>query len=289
MGAHGSYFVPDNSRWSVIGCTGLTTLVAGLGLWINSHWMGPYVSSVGLAIVVVMFFGWFGDVINESQAGLYNKQVDRSFRMGMSWFIFSEVCFFGAFFGALFFMRLWTIPLLAGDFHPLSHFVSWPDFKAAWPLLVNPDNVKFAGAQEAMGAWGLAAINTALLLTSGITITWAHHALKHGKRAQLVVGMTLTVLLGIIFLCCQAVEYHEAYTEMGLTLNAGAYGSTFFMLTGFHGAHVTLGTIMLIVITVRCVKGHFTPENHFGFEAVAWYWHFVDVVWLFLFIFVYWL
>ena len=289
MGAHGSYFVPDNSRWSVIGCLGLTILVAGLGLWINSHWMGPYVASTGFAIVIVMFFGWFGDVIHESESGCYNMQVDRSFRMGMSWFIFSEVCFFAAFFGALFFMRLWTIPLLAGEIHPITHFISWPDFQSTWPLLINPDNVKFAGAREAMGAWGLAAINTALLLTSGITITWAHHALKHAKRTQLVIGMMLTVLLGVLFLCCQAVEYHEAYTEMGLTLNAGAYGSTFFMLTGFHGAHVTLGTIMLIVITIRCMKGHFTPERHFGFEAVAWYWHFVDVVWLFLFIFVYWL
>ena len=289
MGAHGSYFVPDNSRWSVTGCVGLTTTVAGSGLWINSHWMGPYVSAIGLSIVIVMLFGWLGDVINESEAGLYNSQVDRSFRMGMSWFIFSEVCFFLAFFGVLFFMRFWTIPLLAGELHPITHFIAWPDFKSTWPLLVNPDNTKFAGAHEAMGAWGLAAINTGLLLTSGITITWAHHALKHGKRTQLVIGMILTVLLGVTFLGCQALEYYEAYTEMGLTLNAGAYGSTFFMLTGFHGAHVTLGTIMLIVITCRCIKGHFTPEKHFGFEAVAWYWHFVDVVWLFLFIFVYWL
>lgn len=289
MSAQGSYFVPDNSRWSIVGCTGLTATVSGLGLWMNTHWMGPYVSSVGFFIVIVMLFGWLGDVINESEAGLYNSQVDRSFRMGMSWFIFSEVCFFGAFFGALFFMRFWTIPLLAGDIHPITHFVSWPDFKNVWPMLINPDNVKYAGAHEAMGAWGLAAINTALLLTSGITITWAHHALKHSNRTQLVLGMLCTVLLGILFLCCQAVEYYEAYTEMGLTLNAGAYGSTFFLLTGFHGLHVTLGTVMLIVITVRCMKGHFTPEKHFGFEAVAWYWHFVDVVWLFLFIFVYWL
>lgn len=289
MGAHGSYYVPDASRWSVIGCIGLVTTLSGAGLWLNAHWLGPHVSFVGLFIVGIMLFGWFGEVINESESGLHNAQVDRSFRMGMCWFIFSEVCFFGAFFGALFFSRLWTIPLLSGEIHPITHYLAWPDFKAHWPLLKNPDNSAFAGAHEGMGAWGLAALNTVILLTSGVTITWAHHALKHNKRTQLVIGMFLTVLLGLTFLSCQAYEYHEAYTEMGLTLNAGIYGTTFFMLTGFHGIHVTLGTIMLIVILLRCIRGHFTPERHFGFEAVAWYWHFVDVVWLFLFIFVYWL
>jgi cytochrome c oxidase subunit 3 len=289
MGAHGSYYVPDASRWSILGCVGLVTLVSGIGLWLNSHWMGPYVSLVGFFLFCVTLFGWLGEVIHESESGLYDMQVDRSFRMGMTWFIFSEVCFFGAFFGALFFSRFWSIPVLSGDLHPITHFVSWPDFKAHWPLLMNPDNTKFAGAHEAMGPWGLAAINTLILLTSGVTITWAHHALKHEKRGQLVVGMLLTVMLGVIFLCCQAFEYHEAYTEMGLTLNAGIYGTTFFMLTGFHGLHVTIGTIMLIIILIRCIKGHFTPDRHFGFEGVAWYWHFVDVVWLFLFIFVYWI
>ena len=136
---------------------------------------------------------------------------------------------------------------------------------------------------------GLPLVNTIILLTSGATITWAHWGLIKNNRKQLVVGMALTVALGIAFLACQALEYHEAYTEMGLTLGSGAYGATFFMLTGFHGFHVTLGTIMLIVILLRCMKGHFTPEHHFGFEGVAWYWHFVDVVWLGLFIFVYWL
>lgn len=273
----------------MVGSVGLTTMLVGAGLWLNSHWMGPYFALAGMFIMCVMMFGWFGDVIRESQAGLYNAQVDRSFRWGMTWFIFSEVFFFGAFFGALFYTRLWTLPVLNGDLHPITHYIAWPDFKAAWPLLANPDNTRYVGAHEAMGAWGLAAINTLILLTSGVTITWAHHALKHNKRGQLAVGMALTAFLGIIFLCCQAYEYHEAYNEMGLTLNAGIYGTTFFMLTGFHGMHVTIGTIMLIVILLRCLRGHFTPERHFAFEAVAWYWHFVDVVWLFLFIFVYWL
>jgi cytochrome c oxidase subunit 3 len=140
-----------------------------------------------------------------------------------------------------------------------------------------------------MHPWGLPASNTGLLLLSGITLTIAHHALKDGKRGVLNLFLGLTFLLGFIFLGVQGYEYHHAYAELGLQLGTGVYGSTFFMLTGFHGLHVTVGAIMLVVIWLRCLKGHFTPERHFAFEAVAWYWHFVDVVWLGLFVFVYWL
>lgn len=287
--AHGSYYVPKPSHWPLVGSIGLTTMLVGAASWLHHDWYGPYIFSAGFAILMFMMFGWFGQVIYENEKGLYNLQVDRSFRWGMVWFIFSEVCFFGAFFGALFFSRYWTVPLLGGDIHPITHYTLWPDFKAAWPLIKNPDNLSFVGAHESMGAWGLAAINTAILLTSGLTITWAHWALKLNNRRQLIIAMICTIALGVFFLFLQAHEYYEAYTEMNLTLDAGIYGTTFFMLTGFHGLHVTIGTIMLIVITIRCAKGHFTKERHFAFEAVAWYWHFVDVVWLFLFIFVYWL
>jgi cytochrome c oxidase subunit 3 len=140
-----------------------------------------------------------------------------------------------------------------------------------------------------MGAWGIPAINTALLLSSGATVTWAHWGLLQGRRDRLVLGLAATIALGVVFLALQAYEYRHAYSELGLTLGAGAYGATFFMLTGFHGFHVTLGAIMLTVVFGRCLKGHFSPENHFAFEGVAWYWHFVDVVWLLLFVFVYWL
>lgn len=286
---HGSYYVPKPSHWPIIASIGLVTTLSGIAMWLHHDWYGPYVFFLGSAILIFMMHGWFADVIYENEKGLYDLQVDRSFRWGMTWFIFSEVCFFGAFFGALFFTRYWSVPLLGGDIHPITHYITWPDFKAQWPLLTNPDNFKFVGAKQAMGPWGLAAINTLILLTSGVTITWAHHALKHNNRKHLIIGLTLTILLGVWFLFMQAYEYHEAYTELGLTLDAGIYGATFFMLTGFHGAHVTIGTIMLMVILGRCIKGHFTPERHFGFEGVAWYWHFVDVVWLFLFVFVYWL
>ncbi len=202
---------------------------------------------------------------------------------------FLKFVFFGAFFGALFYTRYWVVPLLGGEIHPITHMTLWPAFKATWPLLVNPDNKAFVGAHEGMGAWGLAAMNTLILLSSGVTITWAHWALKLEKRVQLAWGLAFTILLGITFLVLQAHEYYDAYQAMHLTLDAGIYGTTFFMLTGFHGLHVTIGTIMLTVMLLRVYHGDFTPERHFAFEGVAWYWHFVDVVWLFLFVFVYWL
>lgn len=291
MSAHGTYYIPKPSRWPLVGSIGLTTTLVGAASWLHADWYGPYFFTMGLFILIFMMFGWFGQVIYENQKGLYDLQVDRSFRWGMCWFIFSEVCFFGAFFGALFFTRLWSVPMLGGDIdiHPMTHLTLWPDFKATWPLLKNPNNQVFVGAHERMAAWGLAAINTVVLLTSGLTITWAHWALKLNKRRQLDIGLACTAALGMFFLFLQAHEYYDAYTEMNLTLDAGIYGATFFMLTGFHGLHVTIGTIMLIAILVRSIRGHFTPERHFAFEAVAWYWHFVDVVWLFLFIFVYWL
>ncbi|KTD19770.1 cytochrome c oxidase subunit 3 [Legionella londiniensis] len=289
MGDHGTYYVPKPSHWPLVGSIGLTTTLVGAASWLHADWYGPYIFTLGLLIMAFMMFGWFGQVIYENEKGLYDLQVDRSFRWAMGWFIFSEVCFFGAFFGALFFARFWSVPVLGGEMHPITHITLWSDFKANWPLLINPDNQEFVGAHEGMGAWGLAAINTLILLTSGATITWAHWALKLNKRRQLVIGLGLTIALGVLFLFLQAHEYYEAYTEMNLTLDAGIYGTTFFMLTGFHGLHVTIGTIMLIVILGRALRGHFTPERHFAFEAAAWYWHFVDVVWLFLFVFVYWL
>jgi cytochrome c oxidase subunit 3 len=289
MGAHGTYYVPKPSHWPLVGSFGLTTTLVGAASWLHADWYGPYIFTLGLFILIFMLSGWFSQVIYESQKGMYDLQVDRSFRWGMCWFIFSEVCFFGAFFGALFCTRYFIVPFLGGETHPITHLTLWPDFQAAWPLLKNPNNQVFVGATESMGAWGLAAINTVILLSSGVTITWAHWALKLNKRRQLCVGLFFTVALGMFFLFLQAHEYYDAYTEMNLTLDAGIYGTTFFMLTGFHGLHVTIGTIMLIVILIRSLRGHFTPERHFAFEAVAWYWHFVDVVWLFLFVFVYWL
>jgi cytochrome c oxidase subunit 3 len=241
----------------------------------------------GAAIIIFMLFGWFGTVINESLSGKYNAQVDTSFRMGMAWFIFSEVMFFAAFFGALFYARMWAIPWLGGGSNNvMTHELLWPAFEAVWPTN-GPGDV--GGDYQAMGPWGIPAINTLLLLSSGVTITWAHWGLKKADRTQLILGLMATVALGVVFLGLQVYEYYHAYHELNLKLTSGMYGSTFFMLTGFHGLHVTLGVTMLFVILIRSMKGHFTDEHHFAFEAVAWYWHFVDVVWLGLFVFVYWL
>ncbi|MGD8378463.1 MAG: cytochrome c oxidase subunit 3 [Gammaproteobacteria bacterium] len=286
--AHGNYYVPHGSHWPIVGSVGLFTTMLGVASWLNDMSFGMPVFFAGLAIVLFMMFGWFGTVIRESEGGMYSQWVDKSFRWGMMWFIFSEVMFFSAFFGALFYARHYSVPWLGAETpHGFwTHLMLWKGFEAQWPTN-GPANV--GGAFESMGAWGLAAINTAILLSSGVTVTIAHHALKANKRGLLIVGLLATVILGFTFVGLQAHEYHEAYTAMNMKLSTGIYGSTFFMLTGFHGAHVTIGAIMLTVILMRCIKGHFTPDHHFAFEAVAWYWHFVDVVWLGLFIFVYWL
>ncbi|RDH83809.1 MAG: cytochrome c oxidase subunit 3 [endosymbiont of Galathealinum brachiosum] len=286
--SHGEYYIPEPSKWPVIGTVALTTSVIGAVNTIHAGEMSLLLP-VGLLMIAYLFFGWFGAVIDESLAGNYNTQVDKSFRLGMMWFIFSEVMFFAAFFGALFYARVLAVPWLGGAGNNAStHEFLWPAFEAVWPLLSNPSS-DIVAPREAMGAMGLPAINTAILLTSSVTVTWAHHALRAGNRKHLNIGLGLTVLLGVCFLILQVEEYIHAYNELGLTMDSGIYGSTFFLLTGFHGFHVTMGTTMLFVILIRCLKGHFTADNHFGFEAVAWYWHFVDVVWLGLFIFVYWL
>ena len=275
----GYYFAPP-SHWPLVGSAALLVMAVGGVLLMNGLAGGLATFLVGLAILVYMLFGWFGTVIRESRGGLFNSQVDISFRWSMSWFIFSEVMFFAAFFGALFYARVYSLPWL-GD---LDNKLLWPEFKAAWPSAGPYLPPQFTP----MGAWGIPALNTALLLTSGITVTYAHWALKEGKRGALIGGLAATVLLGFVFLGFQVYEYVHAYQDLNLKLTSGIFGSTFFMLTGFHGFHVTLGAVMLTVILFRCMAGHFTPDNHFGFEAVAWYWHFVDVVWLLLFVFVYW-
>lgn len=289
--SHDEYYVPAQSYWPIVGSIGLGFMaIGGVGL-LPKHDAAhaKYTFMVGSLIIAWMLFGWFRNVVTESLAGLYSRQMDRSFRWGMVWFIFSEVMFFAAFFGALLYVRTLSVPWLAGEGAKLStHVELWEHFKAAWPLINNPDPNKFHGPIAAMG-WGLPAINTMILLTSGITVTWAHHALKAGNRKALNLGLLFTVLLGILFLGLQVHEYQIAMDELGLSMGSGIYGSTFFMLTGFHGAHVCIGTIMLIIMLGRSLKGHFTLDNHFAFEATAWYWHFVDVVWLVLFIFVYWL
>ena len=277
------YYVPGPSMWPAVGSVALGLFGFSMAGWVNDAAWGPWVFALFLAVFTWMLIGWFSQVASESESGRYSDRVDGAFRWSMAWFIFSEVMFFAAFFGALWYARVISMPWL-GD---LDHkAVLWPDYAAMWP------NAGPAGTIEqfsTIGPWPLPTINTILLLTSGVTLTIAHHALKDNQRNKTAFWLAATILLGAIFMFVQAYEYMHAYQDLNLKLTSGIFGSTFFMLTGFHGFHVTVGAIMLTVVLFRVLKGHFTPENHFGFEGAAWYWHFVDVVWLGLYVAVYWL
>jgi cytochrome c oxidase subunit 3 len=276
------YFIPSPSRWPVLaGMSMLLTMVGAAG-WVNGAAWAPYLNLFGILCVLVVLYNWFGQTISESETGLYNARIDTSFRWSMSWFIFSEVMFFAGFFGALFYARTISMPELA----ELDSKLLWPAFTGQW------GNSGPAGTIEGfrtMGPFPIPTINTALLLTSGVTLTIAHHALRAGHRGKTAFWLFLTILLGATFMGFQAFEYHHAYSELNLKLTSGIYGSTFFMLTGFHGFHVTMGAIMLSVVLFRVLRGDFKPDQHFAFEGAAWYWHFVDVVWLGLYVVVYWL
>ncbi|HMN80970.1 MAG TPA: cytochrome c oxidase subunit 3 [Burkholderiaceae bacterium] len=277
------YFVPSPSKWPLVGGIAMAFTTFGASGVVNGTWWGPYPLYVGFAILIYMLFGWFGTVAGESESGKYGANVDLSFRWSMSWFIFSEVMFFAAFFGALFYARAISMPLL-GD---LDHkAVLWPDFSASWPHAGPAGTIE---KYTKMGPFPIPTLNSLLLLTSGVTLTIAHHALKENHRSKVAFWLFLTIVLGAVFMGFQVYEYAHAYSELNLKLTSGIYGSTFFLLTGFHGFHVTVGALMLTVVLVRLLKGHFTPEHHFAFEGAAWYWHFVDVVWLGLYVIVYWL
>ncbi len=287
-GAKPYYFVPAPSRHPASLAFGMLLIIFGASQWVNGASWGSWVVLAGFAFWIFVMQGWFRDAIGESESGQYNKRVDVSFRWSMSWFIFSEVMFFGAFFGALYWTRVHSLPSLGN----LENAILWPDFKAVWPSAAAGYTGSPAGIVEpfaTMGPWPLPTLNTALLLSSGVTLTIAHHALIANKRSTTVFWMWITVILGASFLGVQSYEYMHAYRDQNLKLSSGVFGSTFFMLTGFHGFHVCVGMLMLLFITIRIMKGHFTPDRHFGFEGAAWYWHFVDVVWLGLYIVVYWL
>ena len=289
-----TYYVPHDSKLPIFASLGIFLMVFGMGNMLNEmkaqtdSSFGTWVLLIGSFVMALTLFVWFSKVIEENHAKLYSDQMNRSYVWGMSWFIFSEVMFFSAFFGALFYVRAFVVPWLGGEgTRGPADYLFYPGFSGEWPMINTPDPSRFPGANEPMGWYGLPLVNTILLVTSSFTVTLAHHGINEGNRRKLVGWLSATVALGIVFLVCQVLEYQHAYQELGLTLTAGIYGTTFFMLTGFHGAHVTLGTFMLLIMLLRAIKGHFKADDCFGFEAAAWYWHFVDVVWLGLFLFVY--
>ena len=285
------YYVPEQSHWPIVGAVAVFLVILSSALMITGSSSGSWLFIPAFLLMAWMLFGWFGNVIDESRQGLYSAQLNRSFRIGMLWFIFSEVMFFAAFFGALFYARLLAIPWLDGQGDKASTAMLWPEFTAHWPLLSPPDPTQFSKPEGVIDAWKLPFLNTVLLVTSSITVTFSHHNLKKNNIQAASGWLLATLVLGFTFLCIQAYEYQHAYRDLGLTLNSGIYGSVFFLLTGFHGAHVTIGSILLLVMFIRMRRGHFdgdrNGDQHFAFEASSWYWHFVDVVWLLLFLFVY--
>ncbi|MGX5915415.1 cytochrome c oxidase subunit 3 [Aliidiomarina sp. Khilg15.8] len=287
--SHDKYYVPDSSIWPIIGAIALGLIAFGAAHYTiefsnQEAGFGHWVLLAGIVVLLIMLVGWFRDQINESQSGLYNDQLGRSYRQGMSWFIFSEVMFFMAFFGALFYARMVAVPWLGGaSNNAMTAEVLWPTFEAIWPLTTTPGGTE----TQAMGWLGLPLINTIILVISSFTLHFAHTGLEKDKRGPLKLWLVVTIVLGLIFLTLQMYEYVHAYRDLGLTLQSGIYGNTFFLLTGFHGMHVTLGALMLIIMLARVIKGHFSKKNQFAFEATVWYWHFVDVVWICLFFFVY--
>lgn len=280
--ASSHYYVPGPSSWPMVGMISMVLTTFGASMVVNRYSPGWILLLAGLAILFFMMRGWFGAVVSESENGRYGARVDISFRWGMSWFIFSEVMFFAAFFFSLFYARAISLPTL-GDF---DHKLLWPDFSVAWPTNGPAGTIE---SFSRIHAWPLPTINTILLVTSGIWLTIAHHALRANHRGKAIFWLFMTLLFGFTFVGVQAYEYAHAYSDLNLRLSSGIFGSTFFMLTGFHGFHVLVGAIMLTVVTLRLMRGHFKPDQHFAFEAAAWYWHFVDVVWIGLYIVVYWM
>jgi cytochrome c oxidase subunit III len=276
------YFVPGLSRHPVMASIGLLGFGSGMTGWVNGYSWGAPLTIASVVYVLFVLYKWFGDAISESNSGQNSINVDVSYRWSMSWFIFSEIMFFAAFFSALFYARSISMPWL-GD---IESKLLWPTFTAVWP---NDGPAGLVEQFSTMGPWPIPTINTLLLLSSGVTVTWAHHAIRENNQKHAVWGLAATVFLGAIFLGFQVYEYIHAYRDLNLKLTSGVYGSTFFMLTGFHGFHVFLGALMLAVVLRRAIRGDFTADNHFAFEGASWYWHFVDVVWLGLYVVIYWM
>ena len=263
------YHLVNPSPWPAVGALAALCLTYGLVRFM--HQQGHILFFVGVALMVVTLAGWWRDVVREARQGDHTPVVQIGLRYGMALFIASEVMFFAAWFWAYF-----DASLYPGGANSAELFTRTQVLGGTWPPVALQGKI--------FDPWGVPFLNTIILLSSGVTVTWAHHALRENNRQQLLLGLLVTILLGATFTSLQAHEY--ASSLFGFT--DGIYASTFFMATGFHGAHVIIGTIFLTVCLVRAYLGHFTPDHHFGFEAAAWYWHFVDVVWLFLFTFVYW-
>ena len=317
MSGHQTYYVPEQSKLAICMATAVALIVVGVAGGLNASTYGGgeggtlswYIFWAGIAGFLGTLFAWFRTTISENIAGMNSPQLKKSYVLGMFWFIGSEVFFFIAFFGALFYVRVLAGPWLSGEgANAETNRQLWEGSQYAWPMMETPqqavggpanapvaDTGTFNGPDAHMAFPGFAGMftwlpfwNTLVLLTSSFTVHVAHTAIKNNQRKKFNLWLAITLVLGFVFVGLQVLEYYEAYAHYGLTLASGIYGSTFFILTGFHGFHVCMGAIMLSVQWLRSVgKGHFSAEDQFGFEASSWYWHFVDVVWVGLVLFVY--
>jgi cytochrome c oxidase subunit 3 len=314
---HEDYYVPESSGMAISATIGLILSIFGAANVLNDMTFGEpgaetnswAIFLCGLFWFAATLFMWFRTTIRENRAGMNSAQLKKSYVLGMFWFIFSEVMFFFCFFGVLFYVRMLAGPWLAGEGEAgAMNGLLWPGFEFNWPMMQTPqeavggavsqpiaNNGTFVSPETSMAFaevehwwhW-LPMWNTIILLSSSVTVHIAHLGLLNNNRSKFNLWLGISVALACIFLFLQYVEYHEAYALYGLTLDSGIYGSTFFMLTGFHGFHVAMGMTMLAIQLLRSIRGgHFTADDHFGFEASSWYWHFVDVVWVMLFLFVY--
>lgn len=275
------YYVPPPSHYPVTINLGLFILALGLALRINAIASGIVPILAGIAVVLYGAFGWLGKIIYEDESGNYHPWEDRSFRIGMAYFILSELAFFGAFLLALMYARAFSLPELA-SMDP--HFTLWPDFKGTWPS-GGPKSQAFTP----LGAWGLPAVNAILILASAVSLIWSRKGLSTANRGQMVAGLAIALTLGVAFLFQQAMEYRHA-AELGITLDSGVYGTNFYTLTGVHGVHLLAGIIMLAVLLLRAFHGHFKAESRVGLDLVSWYWNFAVVIpGLLVFIYFYWL
>ena len=263
------YHIIEPSPWPLLAAIGVFTMLFGAVIWMDARGEMPFSGSpwgfwIGFGVVIYAAFVWWSDVVKEAHAGDHTPVVKIGLRYGMLLFIMSEVMFFGAWFWM--YIKHWMYPMV-GEYNP----------EGAWP----PPGI------EIIDPWHLPLLNTLILLTSGAAATWAHHAIMENDRKGLVNGLLLAIVLGILFTAVQAYEYYEIFHYDWFGETGNIYMSSFIAATGFHGLHVLIGTIFLLVCLLRALRGHFSPEAHIGFEAAAWYWHFVDVVWLFLFALIY--
>ena len=283
------YYVPASSNWPLVGSFALFCLLDGLATWVHGDWFAYFLLLFGFIILLYMIHGWLGDVIRENRLGLSrDDQVERSFRLGVYWFMFSEAMFFGAMFGALFFIRVFTLPILGGA-ENITHIVLWPSFNAAWPLLQNPDPSAYIGSQVVISPWGIPLLSSCVILLSVITISLAYWAILKEFRRMSMVLQVVTILLGLFFLLLQANEYVSVNTVQGMTLASGIYATTYYVLTGFYAVHMTVGITILTVMLYRMKKHDFNKQNNFAFKAATWFWYFISILWLLVFVFVYWL